>query len=83
MKLLNCIACHDILLLQSTIRSCFCGKSAGQYVNDKKVHIQGPSRIIGINSLDYYRDPSDINATYPWRFKAESESIVHLPAKHQ
>jgi len=78
MKLLNCIACHDILLLHENIRSCLCGRSSGQYVNLGKVHIYGPARIIGITSRDYYKGPTSPLETYPWRFILESERIVHF-----
>lgn len=68
MKLLNCMECHDVQAMTFTERTCFCGKSKGKYVNEVKVEVSGPSRVIGMRNDDYFasmrtRDP---RRNYNW-----------------
>lgn len=55
MKLLNCVACHDVVKLQKRIRKCACGKSKGKYVDDLYATYSGPARILGFNNFEYVR----------------------------
>lgn len=55
MKLLNCLACQDIVRMFEEERACKCGKSKGRYENARRVTYSGPSRLFGMNSLDYHR----------------------------
>jgi len=53
MKLLHCLKCGDILgLLVGKVRTCECGASKGQYVDNVNAEYEGPSRLIGINNND-------------------------------
>lgn len=46
-KLLNCLACHDIVkLMRRKPRKCKCGKSEGQYSFEGVVTRTGPCRIL-------------------------------------
>ena len=76
MKLLNCRACQDIVLLQEETRTCKCGKSSGRYTSPVLAEYQGPARIIGIKSIDYHRGEFDVE--YPWRFLGNSKHIRKL-----
>lgn len=53
MKLLNCLKCHDMVKLVRDIRSCWCGESQGQYINDLWAEYKGPARIIGMLNPEY------------------------------
>lgn len=55
MKLLNCLDCHDIVLLRGgSCRACVCGKSSGRYLEDgRKVEVSGPCRVLGIDNREY------------------------------
>jgi hypothetical protein len=76
MKLLNCISCQDIVLLQKEWRTCKCGKSSGRYTTAVLAEYQGPARIIGVRSLDYHRGES--GREYPWWFIEKSDHIKKL-----
>ena len=76
MKLLNCRACQDIVLLQNEIRTCKCGKSSGRYTTPVLAEYQGPARIIGMRSLDYHRGENGVE--YPWWFIHNSDHIRKL-----
>lgn len=64
MKLLNCLACQDIVRMFEEERTCKCGKSKGRYENGRRVAYSGPSRLFGLNSLDYHRVES--GKEYKW-----------------
>lgn len=74
MKLLNCIACQDIVRIFSNSRKCQCGRCKARYVNDRNVEYSGPARIIAIQSLDYHKGDSGVE--HPWCFiPRDSEHI--------
>jgi hypothetical protein len=73
MKLLNCMACQDIVLLHDELRRCKCGRSAGRYTTAVLAEYSGPARIIGMRSIDYHTAQPGVQ--YPWWFMAESEHI--------
>jgi hypothetical protein len=79
MKLLNCIACHDIVRIFREIRMCKCGRSEARYVNERMAEFTGPARIIGINSLDYHK--GDFGEEHPWRFIPEEGDYIRRPAE--
>ncbi len=66
MKLLNCISCQDIVaLLVGQDRTCRCGRSKGRYKEGAVLAVySGPSRLLGIKSLDYHR--AEPGARYEW-----------------
>ena len=66
MKLLNCIACQDIVLLHTgKDRTCLCGKSKGHYKDGGVLAVySGPARIIGLRSLDYHS--AEHGKDYKW-----------------
>ena len=66
MKLLNCLACQDIVRLHQETRTCLCGKSSGRYTSLRQVEYQGPARIIGLRSLDYHR--GEVGKEFSWWF---------------
>ena len=54
MKLMYCAHCKDIVRLFSERRSCKCGKSWGQYLEDDSTTVQTwPSLSIGIANPDF------------------------------
>lgn len=54
MKLMYCAHCGDIVRLFPERRSCRCGKSWGQYLEDKSTTVQTwPSLSIGIANPDF------------------------------
>ena len=66
MKLLNCLACRDVvLLLVEAERSCRCGQSRGRYAPGGVVaRYSGPARILGMRNLDFER--AKPGEHYPW-----------------
>lgn len=64
MKLLNCLACQDIVRMFEEERACKCGKSKGRYETGRRVAYSGPARLFGLNSLDYHRVES--GKEYKW-----------------
>lgn len=52
MKLLHCMACHDVLALHYKARKCKCKRSTGRYVDDIHVEYSGPACIIGMLNSD-------------------------------
>ena len=51
MKLLFCKSCQDVVALRLTTRSCFCGESGGQYVDNINAKFWGKKAIlIGFNN---------------------------------
>ena len=56
MKLLYCAHCHDIVRLFPERRTCRCGKSWGQYLEDNSTTVQTwPSLSLGIANPDFAR----------------------------
>src|SRR5262245_47788310 len=54
MKLLYCLHCHDIVRLYSERRSCKCGKSWGQYLEDNRTTLQTDGTLsIGFANPDF------------------------------
>lgn len=54
MKLLFCYHCQDIVRLFPERRSCKCGRSSGQYAEDKSTTIQtSESLSVGIANQDF------------------------------
>lgn len=41
MKLLVCFLCHDVVALRHETRSCTCGRTSGQYVDEVRAVIRG------------------------------------------
>ena len=41
MKLLYCLECHDVVRLFRNSRSCECGATGGQYVDDNNAEVFG------------------------------------------
>jgi hypothetical protein len=76
MKLLNCIACQDIVLLHSESRSCRCGKSSGRYTTAVLAEYRGPARVIGMRSMDYWR--GEPGAEHVWWFIEDGHHIRKL-----
>lgn len=81
MKLLNCRACQDIVLLQREPRACKCGKSSGRYTGPVLAEYSGPARILCIRGTDYCRD--DTHVEHPWWFVEESDHIRKLDASRK
>jgi hypothetical protein len=53
-KLLYCPHCHDIVRLFPEKRTCRCGKSWGQYLEDRSTTVQTwPSLSLGIANPDF------------------------------
>lgn len=50
MKLLFCSECHDVVKLLSAHRTCQCGRSWGNYKNDKEATIGGKAIPLGIGN---------------------------------
>ena len=74
MKLLNCLACQDIVRMFEEERGCKCGKSAGRYENARRVGYRGPARLLGLKSLDYHR--VEAGKEYVWHLVPEGENAV-------
>jgi hypothetical protein len=54
MKLLICLECGDIVKLFPERRTCNCGKSWGQYLEDHSTTVQSAnSRSLGIANADF------------------------------
>lgn len=54
MKLLNCVYCHDILLVINDWRYCNCGKSASRFIkNTPAIEIIGCAKVIDIDDQGY------------------------------
>ena len=53
MKLLACMMCNDVQALDVNTRVCACGKSQGKYINDAKVEVSGPCRVLGIRNTNF------------------------------
>jgi hypothetical protein len=53
MKLIYCSACHDIVKLEMTTRTCKCGKSGGRNVDDIVAEIEGDAVPFGINNTSF------------------------------
>lgn len=70
-KLLNCKSCDDILALQGTSRSCFCGRSRGYVIGDSMQAVfTGPARVLGIPQRAYLEGVCRFGETdpvYPWK----------------
>ena len=80
MKLLNCLACHDITaLVVKEERRCNCGQSSGQYLSGGLLaEHSGPSRIIGIENPEYFRSLTETtDKRYVW-FPILSELRHHV-----
>jgi hypothetical protein len=75
MKLLNCLACRDVvLLLSGEERRCLCGRSRGRYTEGGVVaKYSGPARILGIRNLDYER--AEPGRRYPWFVVPEGHHV--------
>ncbi len=50
MKLLACKECNDLFELSMNEKKCHCGKSSGKYIDVLNVEVNGPCRILGIDS---------------------------------
>ncbi len=74
MKLLNCLACQDIVRLNNDDRPCQCGRSSGHYVNAKVVEYAGPARIMGMRTMDYHRGQTGVD--YVWWFIGEGSNSI-------
>ena len=49
MKLIACKACHDVVaLIPNRARHCYCGQSAGWYVDTHKVKVSGTCVVLGM-----------------------------------
>jgi hypothetical protein len=81
MKLLNCLSCQDIVLLQNETRTCKCGRSSGRYTTPVLAEYQGPARIIGMRSIDYHQGKSEVE--YPWWFFEKSDHIRKLDGQNE
>ncbi|MBB6053120.1 hypothetical protein [Armatimonas rosea] len=56
MKLLFCGYCHDIVRLFPERRTCHCGRSWGQYLEDNSTTIQTANTLsLGIANPDFWR----------------------------
>ena len=53
MKLIFCPPCQDMVKLQRSERSCYCGKSWGQYTDHIKATIGGEAIAVGIDNLAF------------------------------
>jgi hypothetical protein len=74
-KLLNCLACNDIVALTYTERSCFCHKASGYYLNDIDVLVNGACRILGMRNDQYAQSMNNnTQANYNWFVIAVSGS---------
>lgn len=64
MKLLNCLKCHDIRLIQSPATHCKCGYSVAEYRRDGVTVIyDGPCRILAISNESYKESINDPKMT--------------------
>lgn len=50
MKLLFCRACSDAVALLGVERACRCRRSRGAYLDDRRVSISGPCRVLGLSA---------------------------------
>ena len=53
MKLIFCVACHDVLSLALDIKKCGCGESEGKYLDSKDAEIAGPCIPIGFDNRSF------------------------------
>jgi hypothetical protein len=81
MKLLNCLLCHDIVLLRYTTRACLCGQSMGRYRSDGVfAEFTGTARILGLSNRDYVRSTTE--PVIPWVSTYRWFPIVATPEHH-
>jgi hypothetical protein len=75
MKLLNCLACRDVVLIRVDVeRSCRCGRSHGRYEPGGVVaRYSGHARILGMRNLDYER--AKPGESYPWFVVPEGHHV--------
>ncbi len=70
MKLLHCMACHEIRSLSREWKACGCGAAKGRYVGDVLVEFSGPARILGMRNPDILRaranEGGGLSENYPW-----------------
>ena len=55
MKLLACTSCFDMFALTLKERTCACGKTSGQYIDEMRVSIVGPGKVLGIHNSAFLR----------------------------
>lgn len=53
MKLLFCLKCHDLFRLIEEPRTCLCGETRGQYIDDLNAIYSGPAITLGINNTEF------------------------------
>lgn len=54
MKLIYCIECGDVVALRLESRKCFCGKSSGQYEDDRlNATYTGPAIPLGFANFSF------------------------------
>jgi len=79
MKILNCLDCHDLILIMRQWRSCGCLKSRAKYLeNDICVEYVGNARILGLLNSEYEHSLSEKdyrNVNYFW-FVIDPENLI-------
>ena len=53
MKLLLCKDCHDIFNLRLAMKTCSCGKTSGQYINNLDAEYSGPGIPLGFTNISF------------------------------
>lgn len=53
MKLLICLKCGDIFSLSHKEKSCGCGRTKGQYIDELNAEISGPCKGIGFANQSF------------------------------
>lgn len=62
-KLMNCLACGDVVRLFRQPRYCRCRRCSGKYVAQYVVEVSGPARILGLRVADYLEAPLSAEAS--------------------
>lgn len=81
MKLLNCLACNDVVALLRQSRKCQCGEASGFYhEDDRTVSFFGPARVLGMRNDEFAK--SVLGEHYIWFVIPEpSQWIQHHEAE--
>lgn len=72
MKLILCEKCSDVVALKVAMRTCMCGESGGQYVDDLNAEVWGPCFKLGfsnfslVNALRAQKFDGDLKETMPY-----------------
>lgn len=80
MKLLHCNLCHDIILLTSKPRTCLCGQSQGQYIDDLNVEYSGQGIILGIDNKSFKKAKAIFQMSTLLEGELEHNRGIHFEA---